>query len=73
MNRKILGPSIEDLYKHAYPSYPELVKENSIRSFIDACGESEEFRISIRQIKPKTIQDSASSAMQEKCIIYELL
>ncbi|CAC5382509.1 unnamed protein product [Mytilus coruscus] len=58
----------KDLHKRAYPSHQELVQENSIRSFLDACGESEEFRMFIRQTKPKTLQEDVSSAMQEECI-----
>ncbi|CAG2193100.1 unnamed protein product [Mytilus edulis] len=52
----------------AYPSHPELVQENSIRSFLDACCESEEFCMFIRRTKPKTLQEAVSSAMQEECI-----
>ncbi|CAG2188591.1 unnamed protein product [Mytilus edulis] len=63
-----LGQSIEDLYRRAYPSDPELVQENSIKSFLDACGESEEIRMFIRRPKPKTLQEAVSSAMQEECI-----
>ncbi|CAC5397283.1 unnamed protein product [Mytilus coruscus] len=63
-----LGQSIEDLYRRAYTSHPELVQENSIRSFLDACGESEEFRMFIRRTMSKTLQEAVSSAMQEECI-----
>ncbi|CAG2229271.1 unnamed protein product [Mytilus edulis] len=61
------GQSIEDLYRRAYPSQPELVHENGIRSFLDACGESEEFRMLIRRTKPRTLQKAIASAMQEEC------
>lgn len=63
-----LGQAIEDLYRRAYPSNPEIVQENSIRTFLDACGESEEFRMVIRRTKPKTLQEAVTSAMQEECI-----
>ncbi|CAG2235835.1 unnamed protein product [Mytilus edulis] len=63
-----LGQSVEDLYRRSYPSQPELVQENSIRSFLDACGESEEFRMFIRRTKPKTLQEAVSSDIQEECL-----
>jgi len=63
-----LGQAIEDLYRRAYPVSPEVVQENSIRTFLDACGESEEFRVAIRRTKPKTLQEAVTSAMQEECI-----
>ncbi|CAC5396591.1 unnamed protein product [Mytilus coruscus] len=46
----------------------EVVQENSIRTFLDACGESEDFRMAIRRTKPKTLQEAVTSAMQEECI-----
>ncbi|VDI65793.1 Hypothetical predicted protein [Mytilus galloprovincialis] len=49
-----LGQSIEDLYRRAYPASPDTVQENSIKTFLDACGESEEFRLSVRRsLDPK--------------------
>ena len=63
-----LGQAIEDLYRRAYPSNPEIVQENSIRTFLDACGESEEFRMTIRRTKPRTLQEAITNAMQEECI-----
>ncbi|CAG2214813.1 unnamed protein product [Mytilus edulis] len=63
-----LGQSIEDLYRRAYPASPDTVQENSIKTFLDACGESEEFRLSVRRSRPKTLQDAVTSAMEEECI-----
>lgn len=56
------------MYRRAYPVSPDVVQENSIRTFLDACGESEEFREAIRRTKPKTLQEAVASAMQEECI-----
>jgi len=63
-----LGQAIEDLYRRAYPTSPDTVQENSIKTFLDACGESEEFRLAVRRSRPKTLQDAVTSAMQEECI-----
>ncbi|CAC5364625.1 unnamed protein product [Mytilus coruscus] len=63
-----LGQSIEDLYRRAYPASLDTVQENSIKTFLDACGESEEFRLSVRRSRPKTLQDAVTSAMEEECI-----
>lgn len=56
------------MYRRAYPVSPDVVQENSIRTFLDACGESEEFRVAIRRTKSKTLQEAVTSAMQEECI-----
>ena len=63
-----LGQSIEDLYRRAYPNSSDTVQENSIKTFLDACGESEEFRLAVRRSRPKTLQDAVTSAMEEECI-----
>jgi hypothetical protein len=36
------GQAIEDLYRRAYPGNPEIVEENSIKAFLDKCGQSED-------------------------------
>ncbi|CAC5364643.1 unnamed protein product [Mytilus coruscus] len=63
-----LGQSIEDLYRRAYPASPDTVQENSIKTFLDAYGESEEFRLSVRRSRPKTLQDAVTSAMEKEYI-----
>ncbi|VDI28635.1 Hypothetical predicted protein [Mytilus galloprovincialis] len=63
-----LGQSIEDLYRQAYPASPDTVQENSMKTFLDGCGESEEFRLSVRRSRPKTLQGAVTSAMEEECI-----
>ncbi|CAC5363769.1 unnamed protein product [Mytilus coruscus] len=65
---KDLGQSIEDLYRRPYPASPDTVQENSIKTFLDACGESDEFRPSVRRSRPKTLQDHVTSAMETECI-----
>ena len=63
-----LGQAIEDLYRRAYPNSPDTVKENSIKTFLDVCGESEDFRMAIRRARPKTLQEAVTRAMEEECI-----
>lgn len=60
--------TIEDLHRRAYLVSHKVVQENSIRTFLDACGESEDFRVAIRRTKPKTLLEAVSSATQEECI-----
>ncbi|VDI69914.1 Hypothetical predicted protein [Mytilus galloprovincialis] len=37
------GQAIEDLYRRAYPNNPDIVEENAMKSFLDRCGQNEEF------------------------------
>ncbi|CAG2205336.1 unnamed protein product [Mytilus edulis] len=62
------GQTIEDLYRRAYPDTPEIVEENSIKAFLDKCGQSEDFRLAVKRTRPKTLQDAVLSAMQEECL-----
>lgn len=63
-----LGQAIEDLYRRAYPNSPDTVQENSIKTFLDACSENEEFRLAVRRSRPKTLQEAITHAMEEECI-----
>ena len=62
------GQAIEDLYRRAYPDNPEIVEENSIKSFLDKCGQSEEFRLAVKRTRPKTLQEAVINSMQEECL-----
>ena len=62
------GQAIEDLYRRAYPSSPEIVEESAIKSFLDKCGQAEDFRLAVKRTRPKTLQDAVLSAMQEECL-----
>ncbi|CAC5409428.1 unnamed protein product [Mytilus coruscus] len=42
------GQAIEDLYRRAYPANPEIVEKNSIKAFLDKCGQSEDFRLAVK-------------------------
>ncbi|CAC5364672.1 unnamed protein product [Mytilus coruscus] len=46
------GQAIEDLYRRAYPGNPEIVEENSIKAFLDKCGQSEDFRLAVKRTRP---------------------
>ena len=62
------GQAIEDLFRRAYPSNPVIVEENSIKYFLDKCGQSEEFRLAVKRMRPKTLQEAVYFAMQEECL-----
>ncbi len=62
------GQSIEDLFRRAYPSNPEIVEENAIKYFLDKCGQSEDFRLAVKRMRPKTLQEAVFYAMQEECL-----
>lgn len=62
------GQAIEDLFRRAYPGNRACVDENSLKTFLDNCSENEEFRMSVKRTRPKTIQEAVTSAMQEECI-----
>lgn len=62
------GQAIEDLYRRAYPNSPEIVEESAIKSFLDKCGQSEDFRLAVKRTRPKTLQEAVLSAMQEECL-----
>ena len=62
------GQAIEDLYRRAYPENREHVEESSMKTFMDNCSDTEDFRLAVRRTRPKTLQDAVTAAMQEKCI-----
>ncbi|CAC5419544.1 unnamed protein product [Mytilus coruscus] len=53
------GQVIEDLYRRAYPGNPEIVEENSIKAFLDKCGQSENFRLAVKRTRPNTLQEAS--------------
>lgn len=62
------GQAIEDLYRRAYPENPDIVEENAIKSFLDTCVQSEDFRLAVKRSRPKTLQEAVLNAMQEECL-----
>ncbi|VDI34082.1 Hypothetical predicted protein [Mytilus galloprovincialis] len=62
------GQAIEDLYRRAYPGNPEIVEENSIKAFLDKCGQSKDFRLAVKRTRPNTLQEAVNNSMQEECL-----
>lgn len=62
------GQAIQDLYRRAYPENREYVLESSMKTFLDNCSASEEFRLAVKRTRPKTLDDAVTAAMQEECI-----
>ena len=62
------GQAIEDLYRRAYPYNREHVQESSMKTFMDNCSDTEDFRLAMKRTRPKTLQDAVTAAMQEECI-----
>jgi hypothetical protein len=62
------GQALEDLYRRAYPENSDIVEENSIKAFLDKCGQSEDFRLAVKSTRPKTLQEAVVNAMQEECL-----
>ena len=62
------GQAIEDLYRRAYPDNREHVQESSMKTFMDNCSDTEDFRLAVKRTRPKTLQDAVTAAMQEECI-----
>ena len=62
------GQALEDLYRRAYPNNPEILQESAIKTFLNKCGQSEDFRLAVKRTKPKTLQEAVTSAMQEDCL-----
>ena len=62
------GQAIEDLYRRAYPDNREHVQESSMKTFMDNCSDTEDFRRAVKRTRPKTLQDAVTAAMQEESI-----
>ena len=62
------GQAIEDLYRRAYPDNREHVQESSMKTFMDNCSDTEDFRLAVKRTRPKTLKDAVTAAMQEECI-----
>ena len=54
------GQALEDLYRRAYPNNPEIVQESAIKTFLNKCGQSEDFRLAVKRTKPKTLQEAVT-------------
>ena len=62
------GQVVEDLYRKAYPNNLDIVKEQSLITFLDNCHESTDFRLAVKRTNPKTTQEAITSAMKEECL-----
>lgn len=45
-----------------------MIEDNAISSFLDKCGETEEFRLAVKRTRPKTLQEAVTNAMQEESL-----
>lgn len=64
------GQAIEDLYRRAYPDNREYVSESSMKTFLDNCSVSDDFRLAVKRTRPKTLAEAVTAAMQEECIRF---
>lgn len=39
-----------------------------MKTFLDNCSASEEFRLAVKRMRPNTLDDALTAAMQEECI-----
>lgn len=63
--------TVEDLYRRAYPSNPDIVKEQALATFLDNCHESRDFRMAVKRTHPTTVAEALVHAMQEECLRTE--
>ncbi|PJE78029.1 hypothetical protein CI610_03041 [invertebrate metagenome] len=61
--------TMEDLYRRAYPNNREYVEESSLKTFLNNCHSSDNFRLAVKRMRPKTLQEAVTFAMQEECIL----
>jgi len=52
-----------------YPDNADIVEDNTVESFLDRCGHSEEFRLVVKRTRPKTLQQAMNNAIQEECLM----
>ena len=64
------GQAIEDLYRRAFPQNRDFVTESSLKTFLDNCSPNEDFRLSVKRTRPKTLSEAITAAMQEECIRF---
>ena len=62
------GQAIEDLYRKAYPESAEIVREQSVSTFLDNCHDSSDFRLAVKRTRPRTLQDAITAAIQEESL-----
>ena len=62
------GQAIQDLFRRAYPENREYVMESSLKTFLDNCSDSDDFRLAVKRTRPKTLDEAVMAAMQEECI-----
>ena len=62
------GQVVEDLYRKAYPNNLDIVKEQSLITFLDNCHKSTDFRLAVKRTNPKTTQEAITNAMKEECL-----
>ncbi|CAG2237749.1 unnamed protein product [Mytilus edulis] len=62
------GQVIVNLFRRAYTGNSVIVEENSIKAFLDKCGQSEDFRLAVKRTRPNTLQEAVNNSMQEECL-----
>lgn len=67
-NLREFSQALEDLYRRTCPENPDIVEENAVKTFLDKCGQSEDFRLAVKRIRPKTLQGAVINVMQEECL-----
>lgn len=64
------GQAIEDLYRRAYHDNREYVSESYMKTFLDNCNVSDDFRLAVKRTRPKTLAEAVTAAIQEECIRF---
>ena len=57
------GQAIQDLFRRAYPENREYVMESSLKTFLDNCSDSDDFRLAVKRTRPKTLDEAVTAAM----------
>lgn len=62
------GQAIEDIYRRAFHGNQDMIEGNAIKSFLYKCGQSEDFRLAVKWIRTRTLQEIIFSDIQEECL-----
>ena len=62
-NFRDFGQAVES-FRRAYSENLDVVRENTLTTFLENCSESADFRMAVKNTKPHTLQE----AIQEECI-----
>ena len=66
-NFRDFGQAVES-FRKAYSENLDVVRENTLTTFLENCSDSADFSMAVKNTKPHTLQEAVKNAIQKACI-----